>query len=78
MHLELKDTVTKLMTTDIKQKILDSVSSTLSTVYNIATGNTGTNEEATAKQALEESLGPKGGGRRCCRRVQPSHVGRPT
>ena len=38
MHLELRDTVTKLMTTDFKQKIIDSVSATLSTVYNMATG----------------------------------------
>ena len=59
MHLELKDTVTKLMTTDIKRKIIDSLSSTLSTVYNIATGTNPTEteeEEARAKAALEDSM----------------------
>ncbi|QQP51746.1 SEC23interacting proteinlike [Caligus rogercresseyi] len=40
MHLELKDTVTKLMTSDIRKKILEGVSYTLSSVYNMATGQT--------------------------------------
>uniref|UniRef100_A0A0K2T0W1 SEC23interacting proteinlike [Pundamilia nyererei] n=1 Tax=Lepeophtheirus salmonis TaxID=72036 RepID=A0A0K2T0W1_LEPSM len=44
MHLELKDTVTKLMTSDIRKKILEGVSYTLSSVYNMATGQSGTDE----------------------------------
>ncbi len=52
MHLELKDTVTKLMTSDLKQKIIDSVSATLTSFYNIATGSGGNNVET----ALEESM----------------------
>jgi hypothetical protein len=36
---ELKDTVTKIMSTDIKQKLFDSVSATINAVYSIAVGN---------------------------------------
>ena len=57
MHLELKDTVTKLMTTDIKKTILDSVSATLSTVYNIATGTSSQPvEEPKVQEALEDTM----------------------
>ena len=52
MHLELKDTVTKLMTGDIKKKLMDSVWSTLSGLYNTATGN----YEAEVKEAVEAKL----------------------
>lgn len=52
---ELKDTVTKLMTTDIKQRIIDSVSATLSTVYNIATG-TNQESESNVAEAIESSM----------------------
>ena len=38
MHLELKDTVTKLMTGDLKKKIIDGVWSSLGAIYNTATG----------------------------------------
>ena len=38
MHLELKDTVTKLMTSDIKQKLLSTVSAALGSMYNTVTG----------------------------------------
>ncbi len=61
MHLELRDTVTKLMTTDFKQKIINSVSATLSTVYNIATGNQqpedgGAEDDPAVQRALEDSM----------------------
>ncbi len=57
MHLELRDTVTKLMTTDFKQKIIDSVSATLSTVYNIATGNQQQQQDdPDVRRALEDSM----------------------
>ena len=52
MHLELKDTVTRLMTTDFKKRIVDSLSSTLSTMYNIALGNNANN----VQQALEDEM----------------------
>ena len=39
MHLELKDTVTKLMTGDLKKKIFDGVWSSLGALYNTATGS---------------------------------------
>ena len=38
MHLELKDTVTKLMTGDLKKKLIDGVWSSLGALYNTATG----------------------------------------
>lgn len=59
MHLEIKDTVTKLMTTDFKQKILDSFSATLNTMYSIAVGSSvdSSNEKSeTLAQALEDSM----------------------
>ena len=58
MHLELRDTVTRLMTTDFKQKIIDSVSATLTSVYNIATGSSSgkDEEDARVKKALEDSM----------------------
>ena len=52
MHLELKDTVTKLMTGDIKKKLMDSVWSSLSALYNTATGN----YEAEVKEAVQAKL----------------------
>ena len=39
MHLELKDTVTKLMTGDLKKKLIDGVWSSLGALYNTATGS---------------------------------------
>eukprot|EP00094_Tigriopus_californicus_P012726 TCALIF_12302-PA protein Name:"Similar to SEC23IP SEC23-interacting protein (Homo sapiens)" AED:0.13 eAED:0.13 QI:0/0.5/0.33/0.66/1/1/3/249/1076 len=60
MHLEIKDTVTKLMTTDFKQKIFDSFSATLNTMYNIAVGSsvdsTTNGKSETLAQALEDSM----------------------
>ncbi|CAB4060624.1 unnamed protein product [Lepeophtheirus salmonis] len=43
-RMEAMDTVTKLMTSDIRKKILEGVSYTLSSVYNMATGQSGTDE----------------------------------
>jgi hypothetical protein len=48
---ELKDTVTKIMSTDIKQKILDSVSATINAVYSIAVGNS---YESTNSKSVEQ------------------------
>jgi len=55
MHLELKDTVTKLMTTDIKQTIIETVSSTFNAFYNMATGS----QTETVQQALTDSMSKK-------------------
>ena len=61
MHLELKDTVTRLMTGDISKRIIEGISSTLSSVYNIATGTntTGQTADEQAKAALEDSIREK-------------------
>eukprot|EP00095_Tigriopus_kingsejongensis_P008264 snap_masked-scaffold240_size241964-processed-gene-1.2 protein:Tk08264 transcript:snap_masked-scaffold240_size241964-processed-gene-1.2-mRNA-1 annotation:"sec23-interacting protein" len=57
MHLEIKDTVTKLMTTDFRQKFVDSISATLNTMYSIATGSAGPDKtDQGLAQALEESM----------------------
>lgn len=58
MHLELKDTVTKLMTGDLKKKLMDSVWSSLSAIYNTATGS-GSSNEAEQKAAVEEAVETK-------------------
>jgi len=52
MHLELKDTVTKLMTSDFKQKLINSAWAALGSVYNTVTGST----DQAAAAALEESM----------------------
>ena len=56
MHLELKDTVTKLMTSDFKQKLIDSAWAALGSVYNTVTGTTASGAEAEAAAALEERM----------------------
>lgn len=58
MHLELKETVTKLMTGDLKKKLIDSVWSGLSAIYNTATGyneNTAATEER-VNEVVEQKL----------------------
>ena len=58
MHLELKETVTKLMTGDLKKKLIDSVWSGLSAIYNTATGyneNTADTEER-VNEVVEQKL----------------------
>ena len=58
MHLELKDTVTKLMTGDLKKKLLDSVWSGISAIYNTATGTTASGEAVT-EQKMQEAMETK-------------------
>ena len=50
MHLELKDTVTKIMSTDIKQKLLDSFSATINAVYSMTVGNSYDSSAKTVEQ----------------------------
>ncbi len=57
MHLEIKDTVTKLMTGDLKKKLIDSVWSSLSAIYNTATGSaTQSTQEKVLQEAMESKL----------------------
>ena len=55
MHLELKDTVTKLMTGDLKKKLIDSVWSSLNAIYNTATGSA-QDAEQKVQEAMETKL----------------------
>lgn len=55
MHLELKETVTKLMTGDLKKKVMDSVWSSLSAIYNTATGSNDQAEQR-VNEAVEQKL----------------------
>ena len=61
MHLELKDTVTKLMTSDFKQTVIDSVSAALGTVYNIATGAPQKSKEEMVEQVVHDQMSNKTG-----------------
>merc|ERR1719450_2060810 len=61
MHLELKDTVTKLMTSDFKQTVIDSVSAALGTVYNIATGAPQKSKEEMVEQVVHDQMSNKSG-----------------
>ena len=56
MHLELKDTVTKIMSTDIKQKLLDSFSATINAVYSMTVGNTYDSSARTVEQVNNVTL----------------------
>jgi hypothetical protein len=47
---ELKDTVTKIMSGDIKQKVLDSLTATFNAVYSMAVGNTYDAADKTVEQ----------------------------
>ena len=60
MHLELKDTVTKLMTSDFKQTVIDSVSAAIGTVYNIATGTQQKSKEQMVEQMVQDQISNKG------------------
>ena len=60
MHLELKDTVTKLMTSDFKQTVIDSVSAALGTVYNIATGAQQKSKEEIVEEMVHNQISSKG------------------
>jgi hypothetical protein len=53
---ELKDTVTKIMSGDIKQKLFDSLSSTFNAVYSMAVGNTCDASSNTVQQVRAELM----------------------
>jgi hypothetical protein len=53
---ELKDTVTKIMSGDIKQKLFDSLASTFNAVYSMAVGNTYDASSNTVQQVREELM----------------------
>ncbi len=57
MHLELKDTVRNLMTGDIKKKLVDSVWSSISALYNWGGG--GGNYESATEQKVNEAVEQK-------------------
>ena len=59
MHLELRDTVTKLMTSDFKQKVIDSVSAAIGTFYNMATGTQQTSDEQMVEQMVQQEISKK-------------------
>jgi hypothetical protein len=56
MHRELKDAVTKLMTGDLKKKLIDSVWSSLGSLYNTATGSSAVQEAVDTKLEAEEDV----------------------
>lgn len=56
MHLELKETVTKLMTGDLKKKLIDSVWSGLSAIYNSATGAADVSAEEKVNQVVQQKI----------------------